>query len=86
MEVRARGSAQYLHGAVDSGDIASGYQYAKGQYVVIEAEELKQLRTESDKAVTIDGFLSVEALDPVYFAGKSYYLVPDGPVAQKAYP
>ena len=74
-----------LHGAVDSGDITSGYQYAKGQYVVIEAEELKQLRTESDKAVTIDGFVSVEALDPVYFAGKSYYLVPDGPVAQKAY-
>ena len=43
------------------------------------------MRTESDKAVTIDGFVSVEALDPVYFAGKSYYLVPDGPVAQKAY-
>jgi DNA end-binding protein Ku len=41
-----------------NGQIVLGNEYAKGQYVTIEPEELDKLRTESDKAVNIDTFVS----------------------------
>jgi len=74
-----------VHGEVSNDAIVSGYEYAKGQYVIVDTDELEKLRTEDDKAIQIDTFIAPEALDPVYYAGKSYYLVPDGPVGQKAY-
>ncbi len=73
------------HGELDAESIVSGYQYSKGQYVVIDPKEIEQLRTESDKAIAIDGFVERGAIDARYFAGKNHYLVPDGPVGQKAY-
>src|SRR4029078_10974780 len=43
-----------IHGEVPKEEIVSGYEYAKGEYVVIEPEELARLRGETEKAVTID--------------------------------
>ena len=73
------------HGEVSNDAIVSGYEFAKGQFVVIDPDELDKLRTESDKAIQIDSFIAPDALDPIYFNGKTYYLVPDGPVGQKPY-
>jgi DNA end-binding protein Ku len=66
-------------------EIVSGYEYAKGEYVVIEPEELSRLRGDREKAVTIDAILSQHTIDPVYFTDKTYYLVPDGAVGQKPF-
>ncbi len=74
-----------VHGEVTSDAIVSGYEYAKGQYVVVDPDELDKLLTEDDKAVAIDTFIRPDAIDPIYETGKTYYLVPDGPVAQKPY-
>jgi DNA end-binding protein Ku len=74
-----------IHGEVTNDQIVSGYEYSKGQYVIVDTDELERLRTEDEKAVNIQTFVSADAVDPIYFAGKSYYLVPDGPVGQKAY-
>jgi DNA end-binding protein Ku len=74
-----------IHGEVAGDQIVSGYEYSKGQYVVVDTDELEKLRTEDDKAINIDTFLAPKELDPVYSSGKTYYLVPDGPVAQKPY-
>ncbi len=74
-----------IHGELSSDEIVSGYQYAKGQYVEVDTDELDKLRTESDKSVTIDGFISPDEVDAVYYKGRSYYLLPDGPVGQKPY-
>ena len=73
------------HGELESAEIVSGYQYAKGQYVVIDPEEVSKLRKQSDKAVNLDGFFPSGKLDLAYLTGKNYYLAPDGPVGQKAY-
>ncbi len=73
------------HGELESAEIVSGYQYAKGQYVVIDPEEVSKLRKQSDKAVNLDGFFPADKLDLAYLTGKNYYLAPDGPVGQKAY-
>ncbi|MEM7204967.1 MAG: Ku protein [Planctomycetota bacterium] len=73
------------HGEVTNDKIVSGYEFAKGQYVVIDLEELAKLRSKSDHSVQIDGFIAPDALDPIYHSGKTYYLVPDGAVGQKPY-
>jgi DNA end-binding protein Ku len=74
-----------IHGEVSAADIVSGYEYSKGQFVVIEPEEIDKMRTEADKAVTIDGFVSPDAVEPLYLTGSTYYLLPDGAVGQKPY-
>jgi len=73
------------HGEVAMAAIVSGYEHAKDRYVVVDPDELEQLRTPADHAIAIDRFIAPDALDLVYASGRSYYLVPDGPVGQKAY-
>ncbi len=72
-------------GEVGPDEIVKGYEYAKGQYVIVNDDELDKLRTESDKSIRIDGFIRPEELDSIYHGGRTYYLTPDGPVGQKPY-
>ncbi len=72
-------------GEVAMEEIVKGYEYAKGQYVIINEEEMDKLRTESDKSIRIDGFISPAAIESIYMGGRTYYLAPDGPVGQKPY-
>ena len=74
-----------IHGEVKGEDIVSGYEYSKGQYVIIDTDELDKLRREDDKAIKVSAFVTLDALDPMYQSGKTYYLVPDGPVGQRPY-
>lgn len=74
-----------VHGEVAPADIVSGYESAAGQYVVVDPDELDALRTASDKSIRFDTFIRCETLDPVYHSGRTYYLVPDGPIGQRAY-
>lgn len=74
-----------IHGDVSNDEIVSAYEFAKGQYVVVDAEERKKVRIENDKAIAIDVFIRPEALDPLYFTERTYYLVPDGKIAHKPY-
>jgi DNA end-binding protein Ku len=73
------------HGELSSDDIVSGYEYAKDQYVIIDPDEIAKIRKESDKSVDIRGFVAGDAVDPMYFSGRTYYLVPDGPAGHKPY-
>ena len=69
-----------IHGELATEAIVSGYEYAKGRYVEIDPDELAKLRTQSEKAITIDGFLYPGDVDPIYYNSKTYYLVADRPV------
>jgi DNA end-binding protein Ku len=73
------------HGALANEDIVSGYEYAKGQYVVVDLEELQKLRPERDSTIRIDGFIEMGSIAPIYLSGRTYYLLPDGAVGQKPY-
>ena len=73
------------HGELRGEEIVSGYEYTKDQYVVIDPEELQKLRLESDKAVSIEGFIKPAEVDPQYFAGRTYYLLPDGLAGTRPY-
>jgi DNA end-binding protein Ku len=74
-----------VHGEVSNDEIVSGYEVEKGKYVTVEKEERRKVRLEDDKAINIDTFVKPGAVDPIYYSGKAYYLVPDGKVAQKPY-
>ena len=74
-----------IHGEVKNEEIVSGYEYTKDQYVIIDLAELDKLRTEDSKAVTIQEFVTPDAIDPVYFSGATHYILPDGPVGQRAF-
>jgi len=74
-----------IHGEVTKEELVSGYERAKDQYILVQPEDLEQLRTESDKAVTIQAFIRPDALDTLYYTDRNYYLVPDGPPGQKPF-
>lgn len=73
------------HGELEQKDIVLGYEYAKEQYVVIDPAELQKLRPQSDKSIQLDGFVAEDEIDEVYFTGRTYYLLPDGPSGAKPY-
>jgi DNA end-binding protein Ku len=60
-----------IHGELQSDQIVSGYEHAKGQYVVIEPDELDKLRTENDKALKIDTFVDEDRIDSLYLSGQA---------------
>ncbi len=73
------------HGELKSESIVSGYEHAKDQYVVVDPDELDKLRTKTDRAVSIDGFIPEQAIDGLYFSGKTHYLLPDGVAGDRPY-
>lgn len=74
-----------IHGPVTNDEIVSGYEYSKGHYVEIDAEELDELRTDEERSLTIDAFVTPAKLDPIYLDGRMYYLSPEGAAAREPY-
>jgi DNA end-binding protein Ku len=74
-----------IHGEVNKDEIVLGYEYAKGQYTIVDPDEIDKLRSENDRAIDIEEFIAPDTLDPMYLDGRNYYLVPDTPVGQKPY-
>jgi DNA end-binding protein Ku len=73
------------HGPVDAAAIVRGFAYAPEQHVVVEAQELDKLRPTKDKALLLEHFLPAHQVEPILFAGRSLYLLPDGMAAQRPY-
>lgn len=57
-------------------DIVKGYEFAKDQFVMFSADELKALEEAGSHSAEITEFVPIESIDPVYF-DKAYYLAPD---------
>ncbi|MFN3657868.1 MAG: Ku protein [Pseudolabrys sp.] len=65
-------------------DRVKGYEAAKGQYVLLEEDELDNVALESTHTIDIEEFVPVEEIDRIYL-DESFYLVPEGEVAQDAF-
>lgn len=61
---------------IDRSEIVKGYEFRKGEYVIVEPEEIKKIEPKTAKAMEILEFVKQEEIDPVYFES-SYYLAPD---------
>jgi DNA end-binding protein Ku len=55
--------------------LARGYEVAKGEFVVLDPEEIDAAKPESSTTIDIGDFVQAEEIDPVYFE-KSYFLEP----------
>lgn len=64
-------------------DIVKGYEYQKGEYVVISEEDFKQVNPKRVKTIDIQEFTDQDEVDVIYYE-KPYYLEPDKGAA-KAY-
>ncbi|MGA8260700.1 MAG: Ku protein [Arenicellales bacterium] len=61
---------------VPKDEIVKGYEFAKGQYVLFDKDELKALEVASTYMIDIEEFVPDGAVDRIYF-DKAYYLGPD---------
>ena len=52
---------------VERNEIVKGYEFRKGEYVVVEPEELKKIEPKTAKAMEILEFVKQDEIDPVYF-------------------
>ena len=74
-----------VHGEITNDEIVSGYEYARDQYVIVDKNELERLNTRGEKPINIDKFIPAASIEPVYFEGRTFYQVPDGPAGQKPF-
>jgi len=62
---------------VSRADLAKGYEFEKDRYVLLDEEDFEKVKIDASSTVSIDKFVPLESIDPVYF-DTSYYVVPDG--------
>lgn len=63
--------------AVNRGDIVKGYEVEKGEYVLLEPEEIKKLKIPSNEILDITQFVPADAIDAIYYE-MPYFVTPDG--------
>lgn len=64
--------------------VVKGYEISKGKYVTVTREELKAIDPVADKTVSIEAFVELTEIDPVFFE-RTYYVTPEGRGTTKAY-
>jgi DNA end-binding protein Ku len=69
---------------VDSSDVVKGYEYRKGEYVMIEPDEIEHLRIASRHTLEVKQFVDEDELDPEFFE-KPYFVVPENDVQAEAF-
>lgn len=67
---------------VKQDDIVKGFEYEDGKYVILEEKDFEKLKLKKDKNITIEKFVKLSEVDPLYFE-TPYYVVPTG--AEKAF-
>ena len=61
---------------VERNEIVKGYEFRKGEYIVIEPEEIKKIEPQTAKTMEILEFVKSSDVDPVFFES-SYYMLPE---------
>jgi DNA end-binding protein Ku len=69
---------------VQKDEIVKGYEYTKGQYVMIEPSEIANLRVPSKHTIDVAQFVSLNELAPE-FLEKPYFVVPDNDTQAEAF-
>jgi DNA end-binding protein Ku len=60
---------------VEKSNIVKGYEYARGQYVTLEPDELAHLRVPSKRTMEVTQFVDLGTIDPEYFE-RPFFVVP----------
>ena len=67
-------------------EIVKGWEVAKGQFVIVEDEEIEALQNRDDsRSIEISRFVDASQVDPIFF-DRTYFLVPaQAPAARRPY-
>jgi DNA end-binding protein Ku len=71
-------------GPVDRDEILKGYEISKGEYVLLEPEEIESVKLESRKTLDLSTFVPLQDIDPIYY-DRPYYVVPADDLAEEAF-
>lgn len=71
-------------GPVDREEIVKGYEVSRGNYVLLDDEEIESVRIESRKTLELVQFVGSDEIDVLYYE-KPYFVVPADDLAEDAY-
>ena len=61
---------------IESDEIEKGYEYAKGQYVIMSKEDMEKVPIPNKNTIEISSFVKLDEIDPIYYE-KTYYIEPE---------
>ncbi|NJC05178.1 DNA end-binding protein Ku [Sphingomonas kaistensis] len=71
-------------GPVSADDIVKGFEISKGEYVLLEPEEIESVKLESRKTLELAQFVDADEIDALYYE-KPYFVVPADDLAEEAF-
>ena len=71
-------------GPVDTDEIVKGYQVEKGEYVLLDQDEIDAVKLESKKTLELTQFVDADDIDVLYYE-KPYFVVPADDLAEEAF-
>lgn len=71
-------------GPINLEDIVKGFEYAKGEYVLLDEKEIEGVKLESKRTLELTQFVDAQDIDMIYFE-KPYYVVPADDLAEEAF-
>jgi DNA end-binding protein Ku len=69
---------------VDTAEIMKGFEYEKGEYVLLDNEELDAVKLETRKTLELTQFVGYDEVSPLFFE-KPYYVAPGDKQAEEAF-
>ena len=71
-------------GPIERKDLVKGYEVSKGEYILLDDDEIKSVKLESTKTIDIERFVPGDEIDRIYW-DNPYFMAPDGKLAQEAF-
>jgi len=71
-------------GEVDPDDIVKGYEFEKGDYVLLDQDEIDAVKLESKKTLELTQFVDMNEIDVLYYE-RPYFVVPADDLAEEAF-
>ena len=70
-------------GEVDPDEIVKGFEYEKGEYVLLDQDEIDAVKLESKKTLELTQFVDMDEIDVLYYE-RPYFVVPADDLAEEA--
>jgi DNA end-binding protein Ku len=67
---------------VGQDEVVKGWEFVKGEYVIVEEDDLEAVALQRSNSIEILRFVKLEEVDPVFF-DRTYYLAPADAEAQR---
>ncbi len=71
-------------GPVDPDEIVKGYEVEKGEFVLLDQDEINAVKLESKKTLELTQFVDASEIDVLYYE-KPYFVVPADDLAEEAF-